>query len=239
MKKLADKAPQFIYFAYTAVEKRHSQKKFSEIGGFPFVVGCVDGTHIRILRPRVDESQYVCQNGYHSINVQAICDQKAKFIYVSAKWPGSTNDSFILRNSAVWTAFEAGDYSGIILRDSAYPLRRWLMTPFRDTHNIQSKIACNSSLCKTRVFIEQVFGRLKRHWGILHQEVRVATFKVPKLVVACMILHNIAIEMNMPEFDSILDSWADDENAEIAGQRGNQHDWFSYRNHIVETYCQR
>ena len=136
-------------------------------------------------------------------------------------------------------SFEAGDYSGIILGDSAYPLRRWLMTPFRDTHNIQSKTACNSSLCKTRVLIEQAFGRLKRRWGILHQEVRAATFKVPKLVVVCMILHNIAIEMNMPDFDSILDSSADDQNAEIAGQRDNQHDGFSYRNHIVETCFQR
>ena len=60
VEKLADKAPQFIYFPRTAVEKRHSRKKFSEIAGFPSVVGCVDGTHIRISRPRVDESQYVC-----------------------------------------------------------------------------------------------------------------------------------------------------------------------------------
>ena len=238
VEKLVDKASQLIYFSKTAVERRHAQKKSSEIAGFPSVVGCVDGTHIRILRPRVDEFQYVCRKEYHSINVQAICDRRGEFIHVSAKWPESTNDSFILRNSAVWTAFEAGDHSGIILRDSAYPLRRWLMTPFRDTSNIQSKIAYNSSLCKTRVLIEQVFGRLKRRWGILHQEVRVATSKVPKLVVVCMILHNIAIEMNMPNIYSIYSS-TDDQDVEIVGQHDNQHDGLSYRNHVVETYFQR
>ena len=109
MEKLMDKVLQFIYFWKTAVERRHSQKKFSEIAGFPSVVGCVDGMHIRILRPRVDESQYLYRKGYHSINIQAICDHRGKFFHVSAKWLVSTNDSFILRNlPAHFNALEGG-----------------------------------------------------------------------------------------------------------------------------------
>ena len=73
------------------------------------------------------------QKRYHSINVQAICDNKRKFMQVSAKWPGSINDSFILKTSNVWPAFENGNYTGILLGDSAYTLRKWLMTPFRET----------------------------------------------------------------------------------------------------------
>ena len=122
MDKLVSKAAQFIQFLYTIAERRYVQQAFSEIAGFPSVVGCIDGTHIRILRPTVDEAQYVCRKGYHSINVQAVCDHKCKFIHVSAKWPGSTNDSFILRDSELWTPFERGDINGILLGDSAYPL---------------------------------------------------------------------------------------------------------------------
>ena len=168
--KLVDKASDFIRFHKSDVGKRRIQDGFSSIAGFPSVVGCIDDTHIRILRPSEDESQYVRRKGDHSINVQVICDNKCKFMQISAKWPGSTNDSFILKISNVWPAFENGNfnYTGIILGDSAYPLRKWLITPLRETKNNPLRIAYNTSLCKTRVLIEQAFGRSKRRWGILH-----------------------------------------------------------------------
>ena len=69
------------------MERRHSQTSFSEIAGFPSVIGCVDTAHIRTLRPRVDESQYVCRKGYHTIHEQAICYHIDKFINVFANGP--------------------------------------------------------------------------------------------------------------------------------------------------------
>ena len=37
---------------------------------FPNVVGCLDGTHVKILAPLLeDERSYVNRKGYHSINV--------------------------------------------------------------------------------------------------------------------------------------------------------------------------
>lgn len=240
VEKLVSKASAFIRFPQTIGDKRRTQERFSQIAGFPSVVGCIDGTHVRILRPRTDESQYVCRKGYHSINVQAVCDHKGAFIHVSARWPGSTNDSFILRDSALWTAFESGDITGIILGDSAYPVRKWLMTPFRETHNDEAKIAYNTSLCKTRVLIEQAFGRLKRRWGILHQEVRMETKMVPKLIVVCMVLHNIAIDMNMPDFNFVMDEGIENnENDDVFSHYTGREDGLSYRNHIVEIYFRR
>ncbi len=95
---------------------------FAKIANFPGVVGCIDGTHIKILAPSKDEAQYVNIKGFHSLNVQAICDPNGKFLNVVAKCPGSSHDSFILRSSAVFETFEMGDTDGIILGDSAYPL---------------------------------------------------------------------------------------------------------------------
>ena len=40
------------------------------IAGFPNVIGCVDGTHIPIIAPSVDEVDYVNRKSFHSINVQ-------------------------------------------------------------------------------------------------------------------------------------------------------------------------
>jgi hypothetical protein len=40
--------------------------------GFPNVLGCIDGSQIKIRKPRTNEADYVNRKGYHSINVQVI-----------------------------------------------------------------------------------------------------------------------------------------------------------------------
>ena len=49
---------------------------FQELGGFQNVIGCIDGTHVRLQAPSVDEPSFVNRKGYHSINCQAVCDHK-------------------------------------------------------------------------------------------------------------------------------------------------------------------
>ena len=98
--------------------------------------GCLEGidcTHIPIIAPAVDEYAYVNRKGFHSINVQAICNANLEFINVTARWPGGTHDSFILGHSHVGQRFSAGDCDGCwLLGDSGYGLKRWLLTPFSD-----------------------------------------------------------------------------------------------------------
>jgi len=56
--------------------RRRSMEAFYDVAGFPYVVGCVDGSHIRIQAPSVDEPAFVNRKGFHSINMQAVCDHK-------------------------------------------------------------------------------------------------------------------------------------------------------------------
>jgi hypothetical protein len=51
--------------------KREIKQGFHESGGFPGVIECVNGTHVRITAPNVDEPSFVNRKGYHSLNVQA------------------------------------------------------------------------------------------------------------------------------------------------------------------------
>ena len=44
--------------------------KFFRMAGFPGVIGCVDGTHVRIQAPVENEHEYVNRKNVHSINVQ-------------------------------------------------------------------------------------------------------------------------------------------------------------------------
>ncbi|CAG2219871.1 HARBI1 [Mytilus edulis] len=53
---------------------------FYRQSNFPNVFGCIDCTHVRIQAPSDDEPSYVNRKGYHSINVQAVCDFEDKVI---------------------------------------------------------------------------------------------------------------------------------------------------------------
>ena len=66
--------------------------------GFPNVLGAIDGALISIKTPDEDEFIYVSRKGGHSLNVLAACDANLKFTYLVAKYPGSTNDSYIWNN---------------------------------------------------------------------------------------------------------------------------------------------
>ena len=64
-------------------EKETVKNGFYDVASFPGVIGCMDCTHIRIQAPHLDENSYVNRKRYHSINVQAICDDQGKSIFYS------------------------------------------------------------------------------------------------------------------------------------------------------------
>lgn len=75
---LARKLDQFVKFPETREEKDEIKRGFYELAGFPCVLGCVDGSHIRITAPSENEPNYINRKGYHSINVQGICDHRGQ-----------------------------------------------------------------------------------------------------------------------------------------------------------------
>ena len=104
-------------------KRRESMNNFYKIARFPKVIGCIDGTNIRIASPALQDSEsYINRKNFHSINVQAVCDHQMKFINVVAKWPGSNHDSFILKQSELWELFESHQVRNChLLGDSGYP----------------------------------------------------------------------------------------------------------------------
>ena len=57
------------------------------------VVGAIDGSHLPMIAPFIDEYAYVSRKQYHSINMRAICDSNLIFQDVAGRWPGSHHDS--------------------------------------------------------------------------------------------------------------------------------------------------
>ena len=198
---LIKKASHFIYMPRNNDEKEATKSKFYGAANFPGVLGCIDGSHIPIIAPSVDEPMYVNRKKFHSINIQAVCDADAVFLDVVAKHPGSFHDSFILQSSGLHDRFERGEFGdGWLLGDSGYALKSWLLTPILNPVGNREK-SYNKKHKKTRSLIERAFGILKSRWRIIdHTGGRLCytPLKVCKLIYVCCILHNICRRNGTP-----------------------------------------
>ncbi|KAG8231963.1 hypothetical protein J437_LFUL008883, partial [Ladona fulva] len=102
--------------------------------GFPGVIGAVDGTHIAIVPPVSErEHDFANRKGFHSKNVQIVCDYDLEILSLNALHGGRTHDAHIWRMSQLHQymrrSYEEGDQCHWLLGNSGYPLQPWLMTP--------------------------------------------------------------------------------------------------------------
>ncbi|XP_057290131.1 putative nuclease HARBI1 [Hydractinia symbiolongicarpus] len=74
--------------------------------------GCIDGTHVQILRPSEHSQDYFSYKMYFFLNVQAVCDFRGYFMDVDCRWPGSVHDAKVFANSNIAAK----------LKDEIYPL---------------------------------------------------------------------------------------------------------------------
>ena len=160
---------------------------------------------------------------------------------VVAKWPGQCHDSFILRHSDLWRSFESGKM-GLILGDSGYPCRRWLLTPYLNP-GTPAQRHFNAAQKKTRCIIEQAFGSLKRRWAILGSTsgcCRLTTDTVAKVVTACCVLQNIAIDRQQPEVGIGEEAGINDDNdiefPDDLAYTGPLATGNAYRDHIANAH---
>ncbi|XP_042300123.1 putative nuclease HARBI1 [Sceloporus undulatus] len=121
--------------------------------GFPQVVGLRDGCHCLIIPPLGQRNANVTRKGSYSVILQGTsCDHTGRFVDVELGWHGSVHDATVARNSLIFEAIEAGIYvegnpnirgqqiGPLILADCAYPIRKWLMTPFKTPHTPKEKL---------------------------------------------------------------------------------------------------
>ncbi|KAL0829082.1 hypothetical protein ABMA28_003940 [Loxostege sticticalis] len=193
-----------IHFPITLQERNEVKLKFYTKFGIPGVLGCVDGSHFHIFQPtKAVEHLYFCRKNFHSLNVQVVCDSDCKIISINPKYGGATHDCFVWENSQVKVFMETLNRSGEqgwLLGDSGYPQRPWLMTPYNDAGDDSPEAKYNSVHGKARVLIENTFGRLKNRWRCLNKDrtLHYAPEKCAKIITACAVLHNIAIDFLVP-----------------------------------------
>lgn len=154
---------RWIKFPMTREEKTIAKVSFMDIYGFPGVIGCIDGTHVAIVRPNQEEHAYFNRKGYHSKNVQIVCDSKMEIINVKANFGGATHDSYIWRNSVIRQHLEDNfiqDQNSWLLGDSGYPQEPWLMTPVTGAPPHTAEGRYTAAHVHTRNCVERCIGQL-------------------------------------------------------------------------------
>ncbi|XP_054846385.1 putative nuclease HARBI1 [Eublepharis macularius] len=176
--------------------------------GFPHCVGAIDGSHIPICAPGGSPEQYGNRKNFSSILLQGTVDHRGRFIDTEIGWSGKNHDAFVLRNSAICAAMDAGTFvpgnpclhldgvtvPPIVISDGAYPIRRWLMKPYGTHAETEAHRNFNRALSRARNVVERSFGRLKSRFRCLATRLNCREENVVTVVSACVILHNICEE---------------------------------------------
>ncbi|XP_067234036.1 uncharacterized protein [Chanodichthys erythropterus] len=183
---------------------------FKNRWGFPQCAGAIDGSHIPIIAPPENHSDYFNRKGWHSVILQAVVDHKYCLSNINIGWPGSVHDSRVLRNSILYEKAVRGvlfpktteEIQGtqvpiMLLGDPAYPLRSWLMKGYPETGNLtEDQRHFNKRLSGARMTVECAFGRLKGRWRCLAKRLDVDISLVPTIISTCCTLHNICEKHN-------------------------------------------
>ncbi|KAK9693083.1 DDE superfamily endonuclease [Popillia japonica] len=141
------------------------QNEFYNMARFVRVIGCVDGTHIRINSPGGEDAEvFRNRKTYFSVNVQVVANSRLRICDIVARWPGSTHDMTIFANSRIKRRFDAGEFgNAILLGGSGYALSPYLMTPILNP-NTHGEQLYNESHIRTRNVVERLFGVWKRRF---------------------------------------------------------------------------
>ena len=115
----------------------------------------------------------------------------------------------------MYREFEEGLHDGIILGDSGYPLRRWLMTPVLNPKN-RAEERYNGAHRVTWSTLERCNGILKRRFHCLHGELRVSPARAFRIIASCIILHTRAVDYNHPiEEEREIDTEINDDDTAL------------------------
>lgn len=189
-------------------------EKFYGIARFPRVIGALDCTLIKIDSPGGEDAEiFRSRKQFFALNVQTVADSDLKIRDIVARWPGSCHDQTIFNNSSLKRKFEENQFGKYLLvADSGYTLKPYLMTKLRETQTVAQNLF-NESIVRTRCVVERQYGVWKRRFPVLKLGMRVHLETAFSIIVATAVLHNLAIE----EKEEIPEEWfnPDEDNADI------------------------
>jgi hypothetical protein len=190
-------------------EFREKILDMEEMWQFPCCWSALDGCHIPIKCPpggQEASKEYHNFKNFYSVVLMALVDSNYRFIWGSCGFPGNSHDSIIFQSTDLWNSIQEGcipemgkiieklNVPPLIVADSAFPLRAWLMKPYTDAVLSPQQKYFNYRLSRARMVTEGAYGQLKGRWRVLLRKNESESDMVTLATLACMILHNICID---------------------------------------------
>ena len=137
----------------------------------------------------------------YGLNMQAICDNELRFIFIDMSWPGATADYMAWVTSCLCLQIESCLGSDVptiktgftLVGDNAYVKTEYMAVPIKGIKT-DSEDSYNFYQSQLRITIERAFGVLVHRWSILRGPLTVPLFKVVPLVQTLCKLHNFCID---------------------------------------------
>lgn len=226
--------------SWPTLEQQHVQAaKFAQQRRMPNVLGCVDGTHVRLVnRPHIHEEAYINRKQYHSINAMVTCDADLRIIHLDTRWPGSTNDARVFNMSSLMDGIENNRLDTIpgsyLLGDSAYALKTYCMVQYQDRPTLRPhQRRFNAALRSTRSTVERCIGVMKKRWTCLNG-LRNEPEKASRIIAACACLHNFCLGDPIPIVENYASDSSDDDDDGMEEVRENA---LLRRNEVALTFA--
>lgn len=169
-----------------------------------------------------------------------MCDNKLLFIDCYAGEVGSIHDACMFRRSDLSKRMERtpGMFpnNSHIIGDLAYPLKQHLLVGFKDNGRLsRQERKYNRTLSAARSSIERAFSLLKCRWRRLKYLSMTNVSRIPKVIMACCILHNICI-LNNDMFDIPPQEENDnDAHVDAPSHDEDRHEGLRKRSNIVNA----
>nr|CAI5832463.1 unnamed protein product [Callosobruchus analis] len=164
-------------------------KGFENKGKFPHCIGCIDGKHIRLKKPKNSGSMYFNYKHFFPIVLMAVCDSDCRFRIIDVGAYGKDSDGGVLSSSKFYQEIKNGRYEAFALTD--FLLRPY---PQRQLPGHESRNIFNQHLFSTRVTIERSFGIAAGRFRILLKSIETNIDNAITIVKTICLLHNILID---------------------------------------------
>lgn len=220
---IASLRDQYVKFPATIEEQRNTMQAFYSRSKLPGVIGAIDCTHVAIQSPGSDDGEiYRNRKGFFSINVQLVCDPTGYISDVVARWPGSVHDSTVFDNSQLRAKLETQQITGSLVGDGGYACRRYMLTPINNPTTAGER-SYNAAQILARNCIERTNGMLKRRFPALKYGLRLKLSNTLPVIVATVVLHNIAVVLgdDEPDDDQELQQYVAERRLELLADSGD------------------
>lgn len=199
-------APSFITFP-NEVEQNQQCMRFFELAHFPGVIGVIDCIHTRVQKPISFSFKSPTSNGSNqksvfTISAQVMMNNEYRINNIVTHWSRDVKDNQTFATLELYRKLQDVSRGFWLLGDAGYPCLPFLLTPFVKVNSIAQQ-NFNIAHMRTHRRLEEGISRWKSRFPILGESLDVKLKYCPLIIVACAVLHNIAILLKEPQFNPV------------------------------------